>query len=143
MWREAAGVRAALRAGDVGAVASMAFVQRARTRGVRVRQYDVARNGSVNCSVQPEDELLVARLAVPLAGVRRLDALEELSTQPGVQHRLEDIPFDPGSSEVVFLPRLTLVRSLPEHTARVVLLAVDEAGTRELGHYTFRHAAAG
>lgn len=136
----AQGVRAAVRAGAVGAVASAAFVQRLGAQGLRVREYRVERNGSVICSVAPDDDVLVARLAAPLAGVQRLDVLVEWSVEPGVQHRLEDIPFDPQAAELVFLPRLSLVRQHPRHVARLVLLAVEPAGgTRELGSYTFRH----
>jgi DNA-directed RNA polymerase specialized sigma24 family protein len=92
------------------------------------------------CTVAPEDQLLVSRLAAPLAGVQRLDLAAEMSTAPGVQHRLEDIPFDPASGEVLYLARLSLVRQLPEHTTTLRLLAVEPDGTRELGRYAFHHA---
>jgi len=39
-------------------------------RKVRLREYRVPRNGSVNCSVAPEDEMVIARLDVPLGGGR-------------------------------------------------------------------------
>lgn len=135
------GVRSALRAGAVSAVTTGAFVDRLAGRGLRIREYRLPLNGSVNCTVAPQDELLVSRLQVPpLQGVERLDALASFSLEPGVQHRLEDIPFDPRSGEVVYLPELATVRGMPEHTLRVQLLAVDAGGgTREVGHYTFHH----
>ena len=46
----------------------------------------------VACTIAADDDLLVARLAVPLAGVERLDVVTELSFAPG-RHRIEDIPF--------------------------------------------------
>ena len=82
------GVRAAFRAGAVAAVASDAFVQRLAGQGLRVREYRLPHNGSVNCTVAPEDDLLVSHLEAPLQGVQRLDAVCELSLEPGVQHRL-------------------------------------------------------
>ena len=133
------GVRAAWRAGAVAAVASGAFLQRLADQGTRVRAYRVPRNGSVNCTVAPEDELLASHLEVPLEGVGRVDAVLELSTEPGVQHRLQDVPFDPQAGEVVYLPRIAEARRMPAHTLRVTLLAVDDAGTRELGRYSFHH----
>ena len=137
-----AGVKAALRAGHIGAMATDAFVRQVAARGLRVREYRVERNGSVQCTVGPDDDLLVAHMAAPLAGVQRVDAVAEVSVEPGVRHRLEDIPFDPRQDEVVLLPRLSLVRAFPQHTVRLQLLAVDADGvTRELGHYTFHHRA--
>jgi hypothetical protein len=133
------GVCEALRAGAVAMVTSEAFVQRLAGRGLRVREYRLPHNGSVNCSVAPDDELLVSRLAAPLQGVQRLDARAQLSTEPGVQHELPDVPFDPRTGEVVVVSKLAAVRRLPAYTLQLTLLAVDEGGTRELGRYTFHH----
>ncbi len=133
------GVRAAFRAGAVSAVASDAFVRRLAGEGLKVREYRLPRNGSVNCTVAPEDELLVTRLEAPLQGVERLDALAQLSTDPGAQHTLEDIPFDPRVGEVLLVTKLAEIRRLPAHTMEITLLAVASDGTREVGRYTFRH----
>jgi hypothetical protein len=133
------GVRAAFRAGAVSAVTSDAFVQQLVGQGLQVREYRLPHNGSVNCAVAPEDRLLVAHLEVPLQGLERLDALVQLSLEPGVQHRLQDIPFDPQAGEVLYVPKLDEVRHLPAHTAQVTLLSVESGGTREVGRYTFHH----
>jgi len=133
------GVREALRAGAVAMVTSGAFVQRLAGLGLRVREYRLPPNGSVNCSVAPEDELLVSRLAAPLQGVQRLDARAQLSIEPGVQHDLHDVPFDVQAGEVVVVSKLAAVRRLPAHTLQVTLLAVEAGGTREVGRYTFNH----
>src|SRR5205085_101168 len=74
-----AGVRSAFRAGAVSAVTSDAFVQRLVGRGLQVREYRLPQNCSVNCTMAPDDELLVAHLETPLHGVVRLDALVRLS----------------------------------------------------------------
>jgi len=133
------GVRTAFRSGAVSAMASDAFVQQVVGQGVHVREYRLARNGSVNCTVGPEDELLVARLETPLRGVERLDAVVQLSFEPEVQHRLQDVPFDAQAGEVLWLPKVDVIRQAPTHTAEVTLLAVDAGGAHELGRYTFHH----
>lgn len=135
----AGGVRAAVRAGEVWAVASPSFAQRAVQEGRRVREYRLAHNGSVNCTVAPDDEMLVTRLAAPLRGVRRLDVASETSLAPGQWLRAEDVPFDPEAGEVVWIAKLAQARGLPEQTIRVKLLAVEEGATRELGTYVFHH----
>lgn len=133
------GVRAVVRAGAVSAVTSSAFVQRLAGQGLRVREYRLPHNGSVNCTLAPEDDLLVSHLEAPLQGVERLDALVQVSIEPDVQHRLQDIPFDPQLGEVLYLPKLAEVRQMPAHTMQVTLLAMEPGGTREVGRYTFRH----
>lgn len=133
------GVRAATRAGDVWTVASGSLADRFVQEGLRVREYRLPHNGNVHCTVAPEDEMLVTRLAAPLQGVRRLDIATETSLAPGEWQHAQDVPFDAASGEVVWLARIAQVRALPEHTVRVRLLAVEDGGTRELGTYVFRH----
>jgi hypothetical protein len=133
------GVREAFRAGSVSAVASDAFLQRLAGQGLRIRTYRVPANGSVDCTVAPEDELLVSHLEAPLAGVKRLDAVARVLDGAQPQHRFEDIPFDPRSDRVVQVQKLDVVRAMPAHTYEVTLLAVEPAGERELGRYMFRH----
>ena len=62
-----------------------------------------------------------------------------VDNEPGVLHRLQDIPFDPRADEVLFMPKLAQVRLLPAHTLELALLAVEPGGVRELGRYTFHH----
>ena len=133
------GVREAFRAGAVAAMASGTFVQRLAAQGLQLREYRLPHNGSVNCTVGPDDDVLVSHIEAPLQGVQQLDAVMQLSSEPGVQHRLHDIPFDAQRGEVHYLPKLTQVRQLPAHTMLLTLLAVGPGGTRELGRYTFNH----
>jgi hypothetical protein len=133
------GVREAFRAGTVGAMTTAAFVQRLAGEGLRIREYRVPANGSVDCTVAPEDELLVSHLEAPLAGVKRLDAVARVLDGAQPQHRFEDIPFDPRSDRVVQVQKLDVVRAMPAHTYEVTLLAVEPAGERELGGYVIRH----
>lgn len=131
-------VRAAVRAGAVGTVLTGAFVQRLALQGLRMREYRAPRNGSVYCTVAPDDDLLITRLDAPLAGVDRLD-LERLSGDGGAIERLRDVPFDAKASEVVFTPRMDRIRALPASTIRYRLLAIAPSGERLVGEYTFHH----
>lgn len=134
------GVRAALRAGAVVVATSPAFVTRLAAGGLRVREYRLAPAGSVNCTLAPEDEVLVSRLAAPLAGVQRLDVRIQLSDAPHAPIEQHDVPFDPGSGEVVLVADVPALRRRPAHTLRITLLAPAGKGSaRELGRYTFNH----
>jgi hypothetical protein len=133
------GVRRAFRAGVVSTVTGGDFVQRLSAQGLKVREYRLPAHGSVNCTVAPDDDLLVSRLQAPLHGVERLDVLAQSSIDPAVQHRLHDIPFDPQAGEVLYVSKLAQVRQLPAHTLQITLLAVAPVGTREVGRYTFCH----
>jgi hypothetical protein len=133
------GLRRSVDEGAVRIVVTDAFVKDAARRGMRIREYRVPRNGSVHCSVAPEDDLLVSRLEAPLAGVERVDAITYID---GAQVEVfRDVPFDAASGEVVSVPKLAHVRTLPSHVRRVRLLSVDNNGERVIGDYTFNHTA--
>lgn len=135
----AQGVRALTRASGVDAVVSADFVRRLNERGLRVREYRVPCNGSVNCTVAPEDDFVVAHLEGPLADVARLD-LVYFTSDDGHGIRHEDIPFDPHSGSVALSTRIAALRALPVTTQRVRLLAVTDDGERTVGDYTFNHS---
>ena len=133
------GLRRSVDEGAVRMFVTSAFVKDAARRGMRIREYRVPCNGSVHCSVAPEDDLLVARLEAPLAGVERVDAITYIDEAQVEVFR--DIPFDAASGEVVSVPKLAHVRTLPSHVRRVRLLSVDNNGERVIGDYTFNHTA--
>lgn len=135
----ARGVRAVAEASGVDAVFNEPFVQRLTERGLRVREYRVPCNGSVNCTVAPEDDFVVAHLAAPLAGVSRLDVSYGVD-DGGHEIRHQDIPFDPGQDGVTLSLRIDALRALPATTLRMRLLAVDNSSERTLGEYTFNHS---
>ncbi len=135
------GVRGAVRAGRVGTVVSAPFLARMKAEGMRLREYLLEPGGSVNCTIYADDDALITRIRAPLAGVKRLDALQvmEVAGTRELEMRLEDVPFDPGAEEVLFLPPTAWVKQAPAHTFRVRLVSVDDAGERPLGEYTFLH----
>lgn len=133
------GVRDAFAGGHLGVVVTPRFVARLVAQGLRVREYRVPLNGSVNCTVADDDAVVVGRLQVPLAGVRRLDVASDVAPD-GATDWLRDIPFDAASGEVVLLARLAELRTLPAHVLRVRVMAVEAQGARQIGHFTFRHS---
>lgn len=134
----AAGVRALVQDGRITAVVTEPFVHRLVQRGLQVREYRVPRNGSVNCTVVPDDEFVIARLEAALEGVQRVD-LESIDPGGHAASRLEDIPFVADSGGVVLSTNLGLLHSLPKCSLRIRLLAVDGESERALGEYTFHH----
>ena len=133
------GVRKTVRAGAFGMVVPSPFVEAMKRAGMRVREYHTdAGAPTVSCTFRADEDAVVSHVRAPLAGVKRVDMLQRLELG-GVEQefRLEDVPFDPASGEVVFLPPVASLRR--EHRVRVRLVAVEERGERALGEYTFAH----
>jgi hypothetical protein len=134
------GVRGAFDAGLFGTIIGAGFARRLAELGLRLREYRVQRNGSVACSVGPDDDVVISRLSAPLSGIGRLDLLR--LGQPGEPAlRAEDIPFDAAGGEVVFVAPAARLRALPTCTERMQLIAVDASGERLVGDYTFNHSS--
>jgi hypothetical protein len=134
----AQGIRALTRASGVYAVIDEPFVRRLVERGLQVREYRVPLNGSVNCTVAPEDDFVVARLEAPLAGVTRLDLVDVYPGGAG-EVRHEDIPFVAASGGVMISTPIEALLALPALSLQMRLLAVDNGGERVIGEYTFHH----
>lgn len=131
-------IRALYKDGHVATIVSPAFVQTLKDAGLSVREYRLAPNTSVYCSVAPQDDFVVSRLEADLADVTRLDAVIE-DLDAGSTRRLVDIPFNAADGEVVLLPPIAEIRPLARQTLRVQVIAVEPAGERTLGTYTFNH----
>jgi hypothetical protein len=132
----AAGVRAAVRAGRVGLMVSAPFVEAMKRSGLRLREYRLDPGTTVNCTIRADEDAVVSHMRAPLAGVTRVDALErvEVGGVAQAEVRVEDVPFDLASGEVLFIPP---PRVMPAHTMRMRLVSVGE-GRTALGS-TFAH----
>lgn len=130
------GVRSLVSAEPPVVLAPLA-VEKLRHEGRRVREYRIAPGGGVRCTVGPDDDVVVARLAVDLQGVARLDVAMRIAGGP--ERRFSEIPFDRAAGEVVLSPPADIL-ALPAHVAEVRLLAVDPAGERLLGEYRLDHS---
>lgn len=133
------GVRAAFERGAIGAVISVPFLETMKEHGMKLREYPVAPGGSVHCTIAATDDAVIGRLRAPLAGLGRVDlvALDEAGAK---LFRLDDVPFDPATNEVLFCPAAAALKQMPAHTERLRLLAVEDEGERAIADYTFFHA---
>jgi hypothetical protein len=135
----AAGVRAAVKDGKVSMAVSGPFVEAMKQAGLRLREYRLEPGGSVNCTIGSDDAAVVSRLRAPLAGVKRLDVVRMRgSGEP--EERLADVPFDAETGEVLVIPSSAWLKTMPAFTMRMRLVAVGEAGEKQIGDYTFNHS---
>jgi hypothetical protein len=125
-------------AGHIAMVVPPEFVRKIKDAGMTVREYRLAPQGSVHCTIAPEDDFVAGHLETPLAGVSRLDVILE-DVDMNASRRLADIPFNAAHGEVVLLPSTRELRPIEKHTLRVHVIAVDPGGERPLGVYTFNH----
>jgi hypothetical protein len=131
------GVRAAVRAGALGMAVSAPFVEALKRAGMRLREYQLGPGTTLDCTIRADDDAVVSHIRAPLAGARRIDLVERI--EGGDEMRLEDVPFDAASGEVVYIPPAAWLKTMPAMTMRVRLVAVEEKGERVVGEYTFAH----
>jgi hypothetical protein len=132
-------VRALAHAGYLLMVVSESFLSRAAGKSLHIREYESPAGGSVQCTVTAEDDLLVGRLAADLSAAQRVDlSIGDLEGKELA--RLLDIPFDTGSTSVLWQQPITYAKAAPSGSMVVRLLDVHESGEeRLLGEYTFHH----
>ena len=130
-------IRGELLRGDFGFVLPLAFVRRIKDAGLRVREYELEPGGSVQCTVTPNDDLVVAHLRAPLHDVRRLDLVIE-DDKVG-RLRVSDVAFDPSAGGLAMVPSVAYLRTLRNERQRVRLVAVDGVHERVIADYTFNH----
>ncbi|MGE5527007.1 MAG: hypothetical protein ACM3SS_25065 [Rhodospirillaceae bacterium] len=123
--------------GEAMMVLTGGLLKQLAAAGLRIREYRLRPGASVNCTIAPSDDLVVAHLEAPLAGVDRLDVVSSVG---GVLHRLDDIPFDPSSGEVLLAPRTGDLRGLGHATEVARLVAVGAEGEQVIAEYTFNHS---
>jgi len=131
------GVRELVREGSLSIAVLPAIVERLHREGRKIREYRVAPGGAVQCTVGPEDDVVLARLVADLHDVSRLDLV--FRVDEGAEQRLTDLPFDDAAGEVMLAPPADVLRAQPAHVERFRLLAVGPQGDRLLGEYTFDH----
>ncbi|MBX7183908.1 MAG: hypothetical protein K1Y01_02085 [Vicinamibacteria bacterium] len=135
--RLADGVAGLVRSGKLQAVVTAEVVERMRREGRRVREYRVSAGGGVQCSLAPDDDFLVARLEASVDPGTRVDLLSRVDGGP--EHRVSDIPFVQGGSEIWVTEPVDEIAARPAHVQRLRLVAVTSEGDRLIGEYTFNH----
>lgn len=134
----AAGIAALARRGAVGVVVPADLPRRLAADGLQVREYRVPPNGSVQCTIGPDDAAVIAQLAAPLANVERVD-LEAVDGAGRALGRLADVPFDPAAGAIFVCADAATLRALPKTSLHYRMLAREGADDRLLGEYTFNH----
>lgn len=129
--------RQLVRGGGVDMVINDRLLAQLSDQGLNIREYRVPVDGAVNCTVAPQDDLVVARLEAVLGDVQRLD-LVTIAAQGSM--RRADIPFTRDSGGVLLAPAIEGLRALPATVLRMQLIAVDGNHQRLLGEYTFNHS---
>jgi hypothetical protein len=134
-----AGVCQLAREGSLRMTVSDTYLQRLAAGGLRIRQYTPQPGGSVQCTVTPEDDILIGRLAANLTGARRVDLA--ICDEAGIeQHRLPDIPIPATAGAIALQESITIAKAAPTHTLIMRLLSLDDSGAEHLlGEYTFHH----
>ena len=132
-----AAIRNELLRGDFGFVLPGAFIRRLKESGLQVREYNLEPGGSVNCTVTPDDDLVVAHMRAPLRDVRRLDLLIQDPVAGSL--RASDVAFDPAADSLTMVPSVAFLRTLRTAQQRVRLVAVDGVEERVIADYTFNH----
>ena len=133
-----AAIRNELLRGAFGFVLPAPYVRRIKQTGLQVREYDLEPGGSVNCTITPDDDLVVSYLRAPLRDVRRLDCV--IDDPAAGTTRLSDVAFDPGTDGVALVPSVMYLRTLGRAQVRARLVAVEDVGERVIADYTFNHA---
>ena len=123
--------------GDFGFVTSAALIRRMKETGSRVREYSLEPGGSVNCTVTPDDDLVVSHLHAPLRDVRRLDMVVDDATAGTL--RVSDVAFDPAADGLTWVASTSHLRTLGHNRTRVRLVAVEGGDERVIADYTFNH----
>jgi hypothetical protein len=132
-------VRKALLKGEFGTVVTHSFTRRMQAAGVRIREYHLEPGGSVNCTIAPEDDLVISHLRAEVGDERQIDLVVD-DGDGGSTHRCRHIAFNAGTGEVTFIPPVGLLRKLGKDRQRLRLMAVDKSSERLLGEYTFNHS---
>jgi hypothetical protein len=131
-------IRDLARSGNVRAVVSESFVDRVRNEGLRLRQYRLGPGESVQCTVAPDDDILVARLVADLSKTEHVD-IAWYDAEGREQERVHDVPVHGAMREIIWAQRIGVIRAMPATVARARVFAVDDRGERVLGEYTFDH----
>jgi hypothetical protein len=134
----AEGIRTLARQGNLGMIVTRPFLDRLVREGLHAREYPVQAGGIVECTVTPQDDFLIGRLAADLTGIEKLDLA--LCDPSGAERvRMRDIPFRAGLGEVILNYPIGPARQSGPDVLIMKLLSVTDQAERVLAEYTFNH----
>jgi hypothetical protein len=135
------GVIALVQGGGLMVFSTMAMVERARARGIVVREYRTDPGQHVLCTGGPTDDFVVTRYG-GLAGVTSVDLHFRgtvLGSDQVITMEHPDAPVDQRTGDLVLAAPGALNRSLPPLDIEVRLTVRGADGVRELGPYHYHH----
>jgi len=135
------GVRTLVRGGRVMVGTTVAMVARARAQGIVVREYRTDPGEHVQCTAGPDDQLLVTRYG-GLHGITSVDVHFRgaiVGTDRAVEMRMQDLPVDQTTGDLVLIAPAELNRSFPPLEIEVQLTAHAPGGPRQAGPYHYHH----
>jgi hypothetical protein len=148
-------LRTIARRGGVDVVATQSMISQLERDGVVTRHYRAKLGDVVPCGVSAEDDLLVTTIEADLTSVERV-SFALLAGDGRVLHRVDDVPIDRASGQLVYTLAGDVARSTgfedavrggpkPVGLASEVLTlvsrfwAVEPAGERVLGEIVLQH----
>jgi hypothetical protein len=138
LLRLGAAVRAVIRAGQVAFPCSAALADELRAAGLITRDYRLAPDQVVPCTVGAKDIYTVTTLEADLRDAAHVDIVR---TTAAGSARMRDVPFDAERGLAIYVSRADQLRTMPSTRIKLELLAVDPAGERKLGEYFLEHTA--
>ena len=137
----AGGIAAVAREGRLHAVVTDAILNRLAADGVRIRMFTLEGTGIVPCAVWADDDLVVSRIRVDLAGVDAVTIVTRRASGEEIG-RLSDVPVRPGQHEILNAFSAAHLRSLPATRVHVTVTAQGGSSQQTLAEYTLEHAGA-
>lgn len=135
------GVRDLVHGGGLMVCSTMEMVERARARGITVREYRTDPGELCPCTAGPMDALLVTRYG-GLTGVASAD-VHFRGIIPGTDQviamEFRDSPVDQRSGDVVLIAPGAMNRSLPPLDIEIRITAHTASGSHEVGPYHYQH----
>lgn len=135
------GVHELAHRGQLLSFSTLAMVQRARARGILVREYRTDPGEHVNCTAGPEDDLLVTRYG-GLRGATSVDLHfrgQIRGTDQLIRMDYADAPVDQQTGDLVLIAPGALNRSMPSLDIEVRLTVHAASGSHEAGPYYYHH----
>jgi hypothetical protein len=135
------GVQNLVHGGQLFASSTVAMVERARARGILVREYRADPGGHVECTAGPDDDLLVTRYG-GLRGITSVDVHfrgQIVGTDQLIQMEHADAPVDQQTGDLVLIAPGALNRSMPPLEIEVRLTVHAASGSHEAGPYYYHH----
>ena len=135
------GVRSLVHGGQLFSSSTVAMVERARARGILVREYRTDPGEHVDCTAGPDDDLLVTRYG-GLRGITAVDLHfrgQILGTDQLIQMEQTDAPVDQQTGDLVLIAPGALNRSMPPLDIEVRLTVHTASGSHEAGPYYYHH----